>query len=168
MILQKMKLDLNQVLFTLDGRVLRDIKNIEDWKTKDGSIKYRVEEKDLTLYRILSLAMIEPVHKIADNDKEKYFELAVRLNASKAGIVELCAEDVVFLKNAVVPKYDIVIVGQTLRMLEGMDTGIVRTKEEPPISVEAVEEWGVQNDFIVEESGSKFDTLSLENRASKI
>ena len=119
-----MLLSLNQTFVSMEGRIVQDARQVLDGKDKDGKDKFKVETSDLTLYRILSLALIEPVHKMPDGDKEKYFELALKINAAKAGIVEVTAEEITTLKGAVQPKFGVLIVGETLRMLEGKDAGI--------------------------------------------
>jgi len=123
-----MLLDLNQKFVSLEGKVLQDAKQVPDGKDKDGRDKFKTELSDLTLYRVLLLALIEPVHKLLDGDKEKYFEIALKINAAKAGMVEVTAEEITILKKAVRPKFGVLIVGETLRMLEGRDIGIETTE----------------------------------------
>lgn len=134
-----MLLNLNQKFVNTDGKVIQDVKVVEDGTDKNGNPKKKQISNDLTLHRIVSLALIEPVTKIPDGDKVKYFELALKINAAKAGTIELEAEDITLIKNAVKPRFGVLIVGEAMRMLEGKDIGIEIVEDEkvdPPEGIE--------------------------------
>lgn len=111
-----MLLDLNQKFVNFDGKIVQDVRVDEETGVET--------KRDLTLYRVLILALIEPAHKIADGVKVEYFELALTLNTAKAGMVELTAEEIVILQNAIKSRYRVLIVGEAMRMLDGKPIGI--------------------------------------------
>ena len=110
-----MLLDLNQKFVNLDGKVILDI-------IKNENVADTV--RDLTLLRVITLALMEPDIKVTDDDKIIHFELCLKVIANKAGTVELTAEETALIKSLIKPKYGILIVGEALRMLEGKEIGI--------------------------------------------
>ena len=110
-----MLLNLNQRFVSMDGRIIKDVQ-----KNEGGTDT----TKDLTLMRVISLALIEPVAKLTEDDKVKYFELCLKVMANKAGTVELTSEETTLIKAAVKPKFGVLLVGEAMRMLEGKEIGI--------------------------------------------
>jgi len=118
-----MLLDLNQRFVSMDGRAIKDIQ-----KNEAGADT----TKDLTLMRVISLALIEPAAKLTDDDKVKYFELCLKVMANKAGTVEVTSEETTLIKNAIKPKFGVLLVGECMRMLEGKEIGIKLIEEDIP------------------------------------
>ncbi|MBE3101930.1 MAG: hypothetical protein IMZ47_06630 [Firmicutes bacterium] len=115
-----MLLDLNQKFVNMDGRVVKDI--IKNENAPDVV-------RDLTLLRVITLALMEPPTKLSDEDKIVHFELCLKVVSNKAGTTELTAEEISLIKALIKPKYGILIVGEAMRMLEGMDIGLVSMEE---------------------------------------
>jgi len=137
-----MLLDLNQKFVNIEGEVLQDAKQVPDGKDKDGKDKFKVELTDLTLYRILTLALVEPAKNTKPDDRVKYYELISKLVVAKAGTVELEAEDITILKNAIKQKYTSpMVIGESLEMLEGKELSIKRAFDDNRKDVDNVEEY---------------------------
>jgi hypothetical protein len=115
-----MLLDLYQKFVNFDGRVLRDI----SISTNEDGVQTRTT-KDLTLERVVSLALAEPTNqKMSGDDKIKCFELLLQIIGHKDGVVELETDSVSFIKTLIKPKFPVLVVGEAMRMLEGKDIGI--------------------------------------------
>jgi len=117
----KMLLNLNQKFATMDGKIMKDVNVFED----DNGDKTQVIT-DLTLERVISLALSEPAdQKMSGADKIKCFELLLRVIVNKGGEVELKADEIAFIQNLVKVKYRVLIVGQAVRMLDNMPAGLL-------------------------------------------
>jgi len=117
-----MLLDLSQRFVTMEGKVIKDI--IKNENAPDTV-------RALTLLRVITLALLEPVAKLSDDAKITHFELCLKVIANKAGAVELTAEEAALLKSLIKPKYGILIVGEAMRMLEGKVVGIEIVEDIP-------------------------------------
>jgi len=122
-----MLLDLSQKFVSMDGKTIKDIRVFEEGNKK------RRDVLDLTLERVVSLALAEPVdQKMSGDNKVKCFGLILKIMGNKQGTVDLVAEDVTFIKNLIKPKYSVVVVGEAMLMLEGRDIGIELLEELEP------------------------------------
>jgi len=121
-----MLINLYQKFVDMDGRIIKDINITEN---EEGVRTRRVT--DLTLERVVSLALAEPVdQKMSGDTKIKCFDLLLQIISHKDGVVELEADDIAFIKNLIKPKFLVLVVGEAMRMLEGQDIGIEIAKDE--------------------------------------
>ena len=115
-----MLVDLNQKFVGIDGKIIKDVLITEDEEGKQIR-----ETKDLALERVVNLALTDPAdQKMSGDTKIKCFDLLLRVIANKVGTVELESDDVTFLKGLIKPRFGVLVVGESLRMLEGKDIGI--------------------------------------------
>jgi len=131
-----MLVDLRQKFVSIDGRILKDVSVTEDEKGVKAQIV-----TDLTLERVVNLALAEPIdQKMSGDTKIKCFDLLLRVIAHKGGIVELEAKDVAFIKTLIKPKFSVLVVGEAMCMLEGQGSGIEIIKNEKLDPPEGVDE----------------------------
>jgi len=101
-----MKVDVNVVLKTLDGKGLKD---------NDGNDNV----VDATLKMAIVNALLSPVQNESGIEKVKKYELAKRAyNTTNDELVELSAEDITLIKNRIGEVYPPLIVGQAYDLLE--------------------------------------------------
>ena len=143
-----MLLDLNQRFVNMEGKVIKDITKHE--KSEDTV-------RDLTLLRVISLALIEPAAKLTDDDKVKYFELCLKVMANKAGTVDITSEETTLIKAAIKPKFGVLLVGEAMRMLEGKAVGIDIVEDIPepvqaarPVPACQSDDAGPDEDLLIE------------------
>jgi len=105
-----MKVDVNVVLKTLDGKGLKD---------NDGNDNV----VDATLKMAIINALLSPVQKESGVDKVNKYELAKRVYSTTVDeLVELSAEDITLIKNRIGEVYPPLIVGQIYNLLEQKET----------------------------------------------
>lgn len=130
-----MLLDLNQKFVGMNGRAVQDIRIID---SPEGQKR---EVQDLTLLRVISLSLTEPVdQKMSGDDKIRCYTLVLRVIGNKDGMIDLSVEDTAFIKSLIKPKYKVLVVGQSMLMLEHKDIGIKLLEDEkmdPPEDIES-------------------------------
>lgn len=109
-----MKLDLKQKLFNEEGEIL-----------KDGN-------KELNLKRVVERAALFTLNDESSEDKDKDFEIYLRLKANTNGIVDLSAKDITRLQAKVGKIFSILINGQVCRLLDGKDNPLAEIHPPKP------------------------------------
>lgn len=125
-----MKIDFSQNLYNLDGKVIQDIK-IVDEIGKDGNSKPRKFEKDVTLRAVVSAVLQTAMpgdDKLSVEKRTHLFNLLLRIN--KECIIDFPIEEIALLKARVaMASYNNIIVGQTLVLLEGAENNLVNLSD---------------------------------------
>lgn len=123
--------NLNISLLKLDGTVLQEPSN--------GKLE------DITLRTIISnsLQSVLPTDRnMGMVEKEKMFSLLLRVHSSP--VMEFTEDEVKKLKERIAQMhYSILVVGQVLRMLDGLNTGLELLLTEGEVPVEDLENDGI-------------------------